>query len=312
MSETPVFYCVQQLNLRVFTFRLFSGGVAGTISSVITNPLEVIKTQLQSSGSAGLNPITVAKQIITRDGLSGFFRGLPPTLVGIIPARSVYFYSYETCKSTLGPYFSRGSPANALVSGFVAGICSNTLTNPIWMVRTRMQILPGAGQRTYAGYGDAIGSIWAQEGFGGFYKGIMASYWGCAEGALQFIVYEQIKTRLLHRENKRRTAAHLPPTEQLSRQSYFWAAAFAKGVASVVTYPHEVVRTRLREQATSGVFRYTGMLQSLALIAKEEGRAGLYSGMGIHLVKVVPNSALMFLTYEVVNAWLSKVVVLDE
>ena len=180
------------------------------------------------------------------------------------------------------------------------------------MVRTRMQILPGVGQRAYAGYGDAIGSIWAQEGFGGFYKGIMASYWGCAEGALQFIVYEQIKTRLLRRENMRRAAAHLPPTDQLSRQSYFWAAAFAKSVASVFTYPHEVARTRLREQATSGVFRYKGMWQSLSLIAKEEGRAGLYSGMGIHMVKVVPNSALMFLTYEVVNAWLNNVVVSDE
>jgi solute carrier family 25, member 33/36 len=291
--------------------RLLSGGVAGTISSVITNPLEVIKTQLQASGSSGRNPVTVAKQIITQDGLSGFFRGLPPTLVGIIPARSVYFYSYQTCKKALGPYFTEGSPTNALVSGFLAGICSNTLTNPIWMVRTRMQILPSVGQKTYAGYGDAIGSIWAQEGFKGFYKGIFASYWGCTEGALQFIVYEQIKTRLLQRENVRRKAARLPTTDQLSKQSYFWAAALAKGIASVATYPHEVVRTRLREQATSGVFRYSGMWQSIALIAKEEGRAGLYSGMGIHLVKVVPNSALMFLTYELVHAWLDKINVLD-
>ena len=278
---------------------------------MITNPLEVIKTQLQSSGSAGLDPFAVAKEIITRDGFNGFFRGLPPTLFGIIPARSVYFYSYECCKSALGPYFTEASPANALISGLTAGICSNTLTNPIWMVRTRMQILPGAGQKTYSGYGDAIHSIWKQEGIAGFYKGIVASYWGCVEGALQFIVYEQIKTRLLERENKRRLSLKLPETDQLSRVSYFWAAAFAKAVASVGTYPHEVARTRLREQARSGVFRYSGMWQTLALIGKEEGRAGLYSGLGIHLVKVVPNSALMFLTYEVVNAWLSKITVSD-
>jgi hypothetical protein len=33
--------------------------------------------------------------------------------------------------------------------------------------------------------------------------------------------------------------------------------------------------------------------------------AGLYAGMGVHLAKVVPNSAIMFLAYEVVNSWLS-------
>jgi solute carrier family 25 protein 33/36 len=153
------------------------------------NPLEVIKTQLHTSGSAGRDPMTIAKQIMSQDGIPGFFRGLPPTLLGIIPARSIYFYSYQSCKKALGPYFTEGSPANAFVSGFLAGLSSNTLTNPIWMVRTRMQILPAAGQKAYAGYGDAIGSIWKQEGFGGFYKGIMASYWGCLEGATQFLIY---------------------------------------------------------------------------------------------------------------------------
>ena len=33
---------------------------------------------------------------------------------------------------------------------------------------------------------------------------------------------------------------------------------------------------------------------------------GLYAGMGVHLMKVVPNSAIMFLTYEVVKSYLSQ------
>ena len=52
--------------------------------------------------------------------------------------------------------------------------------------------------------------------------------------------------------------------------------------------------------------------QSLSVIAREEGRQGLYSGMGVHLLKVVPNSALMFLTYEIVRSWLSEFTVVDE
>jgi len=33
---------------------------------------------------------------------------------------------------------------------------------------------------------------------------------------------------------------------------------------------------------------------------------GLYSGMGMHLLRSVPNAAVMFLSYELVSAWLDK------
>lgn len=294
------------------THRFLSGGVAGTVASLVTNPLEVIKTQLQSSNKEFLavkrNPFTVASKILEQDGLSGFFRGLPPTLLGIIPSRSAYFYVYQRTKKFLSPKFPEGSPSNALVSGVLAGIAGNTLTNPIWMVRTRMQLITDrtAGQREYAGYFDAISTIFKEEGLGGFYKGITASYWGCAEGALQFIVYEQIKTRLLVKQNELREKRGLPSTNELPKATYFWAAAASKAVAAVATYPHEVARTRMREQARAGVFKYKGMWQTLRLMAKEEGPKSLYSGMGIHLLKVVPNSATMFLCYEIVRIHLDK------
>lgn len=68
----------------------------------------------------------------------------------------------------------------------------------------------------------------------------------------------------------------------------------------LVTHSHEVIRTRLREQplTVGGIPKYRSMIQALRLIAREEGRAGLYAGMGPHLLRVVPNTALMFLVYE--------------
>ena len=62
--------------------------------------------------------------------------------------------------------------------------------------------------------------------------------------------------------------------QDLSSWQYLAAAGGTKGLASLATYPHEVVRTRMRESASS---RYQSMLQSIALIAKEEGRKGLES-----------------------------------
>jgi solute carrier family 25 protein 33/36 len=290
------------------------------VAACLTNPLEVIKTQLQSSvvnfdlvGSRG-HPWTVAQKIMEKDGLPGFFRGLPPTLIGIIPSRSAYFYAYQKVKSFLSPVFPAGSPPNALLAGLAAGISSNTLTNPIWMVRTRMQLFvdENAGQVAYKNYGHVISTILKEEGIKGFYKGLTASYWGCTEGALQFILYEQFKTRLLLVKNLRNRRHRLPATSDLSPMSYFWSAAAAKMVASILTYPHEVARTRMREQARAGVFKYNGMWQTLRVVAQEEGRSGLYSGLGVHLMKVVPNSALMFVTYEIVRGWLSGFTIVEE
>ena len=176
-----------------------------------------------------------------------------------------------------------------------------------------MQLLAdaSAGQRQYSSYTDVIQSIYREEGIGGFYKGMSASYWGCTEGAIQFILYERIKSKLLDKQNAKRVKMGLEPTDKLPKLVYFGSAAVAKGVAAMTTYPHEVARTRLREQARDGVFKYKGMWQTIGLIGKEEGRKGLYGGMGVHLAKVVPNSAIMFLTYEVVNSWLSDFTVTE-
>lgn len=301
---------------------LLSGGAAGTIASCITNPLEVIKTQLQSSSaavgelaSASGSPTAIAKAIFEENGILGFWKGLRPTLVGIIPSRSVYFYSYEKTKRYLGTIgMEEGGIPNALLSGLSAGIAGNTLTNPIWVVKTRCQLLTDstAGQKVYTGYRNAVATMFKEEGIGGFYKGISASYWGCLEGAMQFMLYEQIKTKLLLQQNEIREDQGLFPTDKLPKMYYFFSAAIAKGTASIITYPHEVARTRLREQARNGVFKYKGMWQTIGVVAKEEGRRGLYSGMGVHLMKVIPNSAIMFLTYEIVNTWLGQYTVIED
>lgn len=167
------------------------------------------------------------------------------------------------------------------------------------MVRTRYQLLAdqSLGQKAFRNYGEVVRSIWAEEGFKGFFKGLTASYIGCFEGAIHWIVYEKLKTRI---QNTKKDGEKTTPTE------LFFAAAASKFTAICLTYPHEVVRTRLREQAANGVFKYQGFFQALARIAREEGSKGLYSGLGMHLLRSVPNAAIMFATYEVVGAWLKQ------
>lgn len=62
-----------------------------------------------------------------------------------------------------------------------------------------------------------------------------------------------------------------------------------------MTYPHEVIRTRLREYSP---FAYKGVFSGMLLIAKREGFRALFNGFGTHLIRVVPSASIMFLVYE--------------
>jgi solute carrier family 25 protein 33/36 len=128
------------------------------------------------------------------------------------------------------------------------------------------------------------------------------------------VLYEKLKAAVLVKKKENMiaasTTAHPPaplPTT-LSNIEYMTLAASAKLIAAVCTYPHEVIRTRLREQRVATLenpHKYTGLLQALRLIFHEEGLAGLYGGMSTHLLRVVPNAAIMFWTYELVVRYLS-------
>lgn len=113
-------------NHQIVTF--FSGGIAGTIASTLTMPLEVIKTQLQASTRGNKKALSVFSEIFNKDGPRGFFRGLQPMLIGIIPTRAIYFWAYSTTKDFLKQTSIGDSALNHLLSAFSAGITSNTVS----------------------------------------------------------------------------------------------------------------------------------------------------------------------------------------
>ncbi|KAI5637563.1 mitochondrial carrier protein domain-containing protein [Phthorimaea operculella] len=77
---------------------------------------------------------------------------------------------------------------------------------------------------------------------------------------------------------------------------FMGAGAFSKTVASCIAYPHEVARTRLREEGD----KYRKFWQTLHTVWMEEGYRGVYRGLGTQLVRQIPNTAIMMSTYEAV------------
>ncbi|KAK8850559.1 hypothetical protein IAR55_004477 [Kwoniella newhampshirensis] len=232
-----------------------AGAGAGLISSIVTCPLDVIKTSLQaqaharnSKGYEGVG--LIVKRIWTTSGPTGFYRGLGPTLAGYLPTWGIYFTVYDLVKDRLGGWVAAGSipigntSVVHIIAAMSAGATGTVMTNPLWVVKTRFMAQAGLAPSAakYRNTLEAIADIYRTEGFRAFYKGLLPSLMGVSHVAVQFPLYEKAKSWA-----DQDSADH----SSLSPSTILACSAFSKMFASLATYPHEVLRTRLQIRKTS-------------------------------------------------------------
>ncbi|KAI5628728.1 solute carrier family 25 member 36-A, partial [Silurus asotus] len=289
----------------------------GTVGAILTCPLEVVKTRLQSSSItlyisgvqlstvngatmtrvATPGPLHCLKMILEKEGPRSLFRGLGPNLVGVAPSRAIYFAAYSTTKERMNSTLEPDSIQVHMVSAGMAGFTAITATNPIWLIKTRLQLdARNRGERRMNAL-QCVRRVYQTDGVRGFYRGMSASYAGISETVIHFVIYESIKRRLL----ETRAATRMDQKNEDTRKAsdfmcMMMAAATSKTCATCIAYPHEVVRTRLREEGT----KYRSFLQTVSMVSREEGLKALYRGLTTHLVRQIPNTAIMMATYELV------------
>ena len=302
-----------------FWIHFLAGGISGTFSAVITCPLEVVKTRFQSSHYAtnvgnGIREISFSRypmrtlwyhingtlgavySVYKMEGLAALWKGIGATVVGVMPSRAIFFSTYQTSKTFLSGNVKEKERAWIhLTSAFTAGIITSTITNPIWLIKTRMQLQSStisSGQSEY--YKNSLHClrvVLKKEGIRALYQGMGASYLGAIEGTIQWVIYEKLKKITDQNCTEKKNVR--------SWVDYFSIAAIAKISACCIAYPHEVLRTRLRQgKSSNGIVNYTGLIQATKKILQEEGVMAFYNGMTAHMMRVVPNAAIMFCCYE--------------
>ncbi|KAI6360826.1 hypothetical protein MCOR25_006628 [Pyricularia grisea] len=332
----------QALNFAKSWSHFVAGGIGGMTAAALTAPLDVLKTRLQSdfyqqqirqrnvavqsfSGLTGPfrmmhfhlgETFAILGSVYKQEGPRALFKGLGPNLVGVIPARSINFFTYGNMKQLLSGHFNGGIEADWInfVSAMTAGVVTSTATNPIWLIKTRLQLDKSTAARSgtgrqYRNSFDCLKQVLRNEGIRGMYKGMSASYLGVTESTLHWVLYEQMKASLRRREEELVLSGRPKTTwdKVVDYTGNVVAAGTAKLLAAVPTYPHEVARTRLRQAPMAdGRPKYTGLVQCFRTVWIEEGVAGLWGGLTPHLLRTVPSAAIMFGMYEGILLLLNK------
>lgn len=286
-----------------------AGGIAGAITATVVCPLDVLKTRLQVQGKAGAAMYKGVggglSKIMREEGMRGLYRGLTPTLVALLPNWAVYFTAYERLKTAIGsrvaPQWS-SSAAVHMAAAAGAGAATMLITNPLWVIKTRLQtqnmgIRMGASGNPalYRGTIDALVRIAREEGVVGLYSGLGPSLLGVMHVVIQFPLYESLKAHFAQR--------HSDGGDKLNMYELILASATSKMVASTATYPHEVVRSRMH---IAGTGAFTGFARTCRQILAEDGIPGFYRGCVTNLLRTTPAAAVTFTSFELINRQLRQ------
>lgn len=192
---------------------LIAGVLGGTVSTVLLYPLDLIKVRMQvnedlAAKATRLRSWTVFQAVLKHEGIAGLYQGLNPAVVGAAISWGGYLFLYEGMKrrylkykdpnhtSSGEHYFSAGE--NFMLA-CASGAVLVGLTNPIWLIKTRMQLqmtqtAKSRGMKDpYSGMLHAARTIVSEEGVAALYKGAIPALVLTSHGGVQFVVYEYLK-----------------------------------------------------------------------------------------------------------------------
>ncbi|XP_010932196.1 peroxisomal nicotinamide adenine dinucleotide carrier isoform X2 [Elaeis guineensis] len=300
-----------------------AGAGGGIIAQIITYPLQTVNTRQQTERTAkkkslaadgaatapappGGGTLFQILQVIRTEGWGGLYSGLKPSLVGTAASQGIYYYFYQVFKNkaearavarkkkglgdgTVGMF-------SWLVVAAVAGSVNVLLTNPIWVLVTRMQTHTQAERKIMEAKREAM---------------LMEASDADATDM------EAFKEKLSELDS---TKPHPFGTFHAAREVYnetgikgFWKGliptlimvfllgALAKLGATVSTYPLLVVKSRLQAKQEIGrnvMLRYTGTLDAIIKMIRYEGLYGFYKGMGTKIVQSVFAASVLFMVKE--------------
>ncbi|KAL8047353.1 hypothetical protein ABFS82_08G240000 [Erythranthe guttata] len=282
-----------------------AGSAAGLATVSFTHPLDVIRTRFQVNDGRLSNLPTYKNTphalftIARTEGFRGLYAGFYPAVLGSTISWGLYFYFYSKAKQRYLRSREELSPVLHLASAAEAGGLVCFCTNPVWLVKTRLQLQTPQQVRPYSGFHDALRTILKEEGWRALYKGLVPGLFLVTHGAIQFTAYEELRKMVI--KFRTEESAENPNVAENLLDSFDYAVlgASSKLAAVALTYPFQVIRARLQQRPNiEGIPRYVDSWHVMKETARFEGLRGFYKGITANVLKNAPAASVTFIVYE--------------
>ncbi|KAL1840215.1 hypothetical protein VTJ49DRAFT_698 [Mycothermus thermophilus] len=274
------------------------GSMAGAFGAFMVYPIDLVKTRMQNQRGADPgqrlynNSIDCFRKVVRNEGFRGLYSGVLPQLVGVAPEKAIKLTVNDLVRGWLTDKNGNIWWGSELIAGGAAGGCQVVFTNPLEIVKIRLQVqgevaksVEGAPKRS---------AMWIVRNLGlvGLYKGASACLLRDVPfSAIYFPVYNHLKKDLFGESS----------TKKLGVLQLLTAGAIAGMPAAYLTTPCDVIKTRLQVEARKGDTAYTGLRHAAKTIWKEEGFRAFFKGGPARIFRSSPQFGFTLAAYELLQ-----------
>ncbi|MCJ1242875.1 mitochondrial aspartate-glutamate transporter agc1 [Trapelia coarctata] len=274
------------------------GSIAGAFGAFVVYPIDLVKTRMQNQRSARVgqmlykNSIDCARKVIQNEGFKGLYSGVLPQLIGVAPEKAIKL----TVNDIIRGHFSEKNTGKIwwpyeLLAGGSAGACQVVFTNPLEIVKIRLQVQGEVAKTTDIPRRSAM---WIVKNLGlvGLYKGASACLLRDVPfSAIYFPTYNHLKRDFFGEG----------PNKKLGVVQLLTAGAIAGMPAAYLTTPCDVIKTRLQVEARKGETKYTSLRHCARTVYQEEGFRAFFKGGPARILRSSPQFGFTLAAYEVLQ-----------
>ena len=260
-----------------------SGGISSIVSTAVVHPFESMRVKMQSEQSSVYFLSYLAK-VYRDEGIRGIYAGFGVNIVQVATSYAIYFFSYQHIKRVISEGKMKLSIKGDALASFLASAVVIVILSPLWTISTRL--VKDKSKSFWA----VLKQIYSNEGITGFFKGATMSLVLTMNPVIQYTFFEYLKKRY-------RSSAFV---------AHFMFGAFAKFIATLLTYPMQTIRTRLQLNEKENRSMWEDLFELLSKDRKTIIATFIttYNGFLSKCVQTVLNSAIILSLHEKITAYL--------
>ncbi|KAI1802973.1 mitochondrial carrier [Daldinia bambusicola] len=281
-------------------YNFLLGSAAGAFGAFMVYPIDLVKTRMQNQRGADpgqrlyKNSIDCFRKVVANEGFRGLYSGVLPQLVGVAPEKAIKLTVNDLVRGFFtDPKTHQIHWGYEVLAGGSAGACQVVFTNPLEIVKIRLQVQGEVAKSTQGAPKRSAMWIVKNLGLAGLYKGASACLLRDVPfSAIYFPTYSHLKKDVFGES----------PTKKLGILQLLTAGAIAGMPAAYLTTPCDVIKTRLQVEARKGDTNYTGLRHAAVTIMKEEGFRAFFKGGPARILRSSPQFGFTLASYEVLQS----------